>query len=136
MNKYIRIIKDISKMINNIEKNLSKIDYDFNEEQYKNKNSISTILNAIDVLKKCYDVNVEIDDEYYSTMQYYSPDGIFILINNHGILLKIQEAEDILLCGPSIANDFILDVLKDDVKFKRKLKLQKINVFKISYNSN
>jgi len=124
MNKII--IKEISETLNNIDKIMSISRYNLEEEKYNKRNSIKIVLNAIEVLKKCdLGVNIEIDDEYISKFD-MDPDGIFILINNNGILLRVQKAEDILFAGSSIAKDFILEVLKDDIKFQRKLKIQKI----------
>ena len=98
----------------------------FEEEKYKNSLATLTILNSVEVLRKCFGgMNIEILPEI-------STKGCYILIYEHTVFLSVEKAEDILLADHSIASDFLLDILKADLRFKRKLKLQKINGFKNS----
>ena len=115
------ILEHVSEMVNRVDENMSKWNYVFEEEKYKNRTAVFTILNSVKVLRKCFGgMNVEIPTQI-------SAKGCYIIIYDHTVFLSIEKSEDILLAGPSIANNFLLDILKDDIKFKRKLKLKKIN---------
>ena len=78
------------------------------------------ILNAVNVLRKCFGgMNIQISTEI-------SAKGCYIKIYDTNVFLSMEKAEDILLADHSIASNFLLEILKNDLRFKRKLKLQKL----------
>jgi len=114
------ILEYISDVVHRVDENMPKWNYMFEEEKYKNSLATLTILNSVEVLRKCFgEMNIGILPEI-------SAKGCYILVYEHTVFLSIEKSEDILLAGHSIASDFLLDILKTDLRFKRKLKLQKL----------
>lgn len=120
------ILEYISEVIDRVDENMPKWNYIFEEEKYKYIEATFTLLNAVNVLRKCFDgMNIEVSTGLTAK-------GCYIITYDKTIFLSVEKAEDILLAGHSIASDFLFDILKVDLRFKRKLKLQKINGFKNS----
>lgn len=96
------------------------------------------ILQAVEVLKKSFGgVDIEILDtdmirKHNNPLYPSGYLGISIFIysgfRKHRVFFTYSNAEDILFYGQHVADQFIYDIIKEDIpQLERKLKLDKIN---------